>query len=101
MKPFFHGAMVWMCSDLVRQLDIRFTSVDDEANFVEHLAQKRWLQTLVSSISVIAVWLYSELRFLAQRADGGAEVDAVGLRSWLTFGIRLVTHSRCYGPTQV
>ena len=64
MKPFFHGAMAWMCSwDLVRQLDIRFTSVD-KANFVEHLAQKRRLQTLVSSISVVAVWLYSELRFL-------------------------------------
>ena len=87
MKPFSHGAMAWMFSwDLVRQLDIRFTSVDDEANFVEHLAQKRRLQTLVSSISVIAVWLYSELRFLAQRADAGAEDDAVGLHSWLTFG---------------
>ena len=53
---------------------------------MEHLAQKRRLQTLVSRISVIAVWLYSEPQFLAHYADAGAEDDMVGLHSWLTFG---------------
>mmetsp|Transcript_78526 Transcript_78526/g.188359 ORF Transcript_78526/g.188359 Transcript_78526/m.188359 type:complete len:626 (+) Transcript_78526:37-1914(+) len=55
-------------------LDLRFASLEDEGNFLALLAERRRLHTLVSGISVAAVWLYVQL-VLAEVLD---------LRTWLT-----------------
>ena len=55
-------------------LDLRFASLEDEGNFRALLAERRRLHTLVSGISVAAVWLYVQL-VLAEVLD---------LRTWLT-----------------
>ena len=63
----------WSC---LGSLDIRFTSHEDEANFLILLAEGRRLQTFVGGISVVSIWLFSELRLLAQRSrDRGDHED--------------------------
>eukprot|EP00439_Symbiodinium_sp_Y106_P077121 s397_g16.t1 len=66
--------MACLGSSCLSALDLRFPSLEDEANFLALLAERRRLQTLVSGISVAAVWLYVQL-VLAEVLD---------LRTWLT-----------------
>ena len=68
------SGMACLGSSCLSALDLRFPSLEDEANFLALLAERRRLQTLVSGISVAAVWLYVQL-VLAEVLD---------LRTWLT-----------------